>query len=139
MQDQFGVSQALTAMKLGVDIAKAIGNVGHTYEKAELKSKINDLVEAIGDARMQVLDLQEQLIAQHEEIRALRATRDVKARLRMHDGAYFLKDPAEGEHAGPFCPVCYAADGKLISVSELPSGYGHIGKYRCALCKGNFR
>lgn len=83
-------------------IATALKEAG----RADLQVQILELAEKLREKedRIQTLD---------REVRSLRETGDLKARVRAQDEMYFVRQD-DGRDDGPFCTRCYDTDGKLI-------------------------
>ena len=65
------ISAILTGVKSATEIAKYLKDSDISFEKAETKLKLADLIGALADVKMQLADVRELLIDKDEEIRKL--------------------------------------------------------------------
>lgn len=65
-----------------------------------------------------------------KEIDRLKDAAELKAHICFEHDAYWLKNGNEEEKDGPFCPICYDSEGKLMRLlSRLDSRFS-----RCPRC-----
>jgi hypothetical protein len=107
MPDIATISAALTSLKAATDIAKFLRESDLSLEKAELKLKLADLVEALADTKMKVAEIQEELIAKGKKIAELEEAFEIKDNLIRHLDAYYVAD-IDGKPVGlPQCLRCW--------------------------------
>src|SRR5690348_15811958 len=112
MTDLPSLQTALTSIKAASDILKGLRSTDTAYEKADLKLKVAELAELLADARVSVLDTQEEMRGLHARIQELEAAQDVRDRLVMRGNLYFVK---EGDaERGPYCVACFEKEGRLM-------------------------
>lgn len=136
MADVASVASALAAVKTSLEIAKGLRAGSASLESAELKMKILELVEALGDARQNLLDAQDEIRALRTRIAELEHAGDVRSRLVRRDRLFYLPD-GESE-SGPYCPRCVEAENKLITLNPSPSAFVTFGEHRCPECNKFF-
>ena len=104
----------------------------HAKEIAELVKKYNDqdLYERIVGLREEILQLRDDNLGLHEQIKSLKEANDITARLRREGNCYFLDD--DKEKMRPYCLTCWDADQKLVSLIINKDKFGmHI---KCSIC-----
>jgi len=129
--DMTMVSGILGNIKTATEIAKLIKDTDLTLEKAETKLKLADLISALADARIEVVNVQEALSQAEERIKALQKELEIKGDLTWKEPLYWLQRPDGNE--GPFCQHCYDTGHKLIRLLAYGSGW-----YRCTACDNNY-
>jgi hypothetical protein len=130
------ILQGLQSLKTAADIVKYIRTAEGSFEKAEIKMKVADLAEALADARLSILEAQQEIERLNAEIAELRVVPDIQADIETRDGVYFRK--SEGPSGAPFCPSCYAKLDKRIPVSTVPRDFQDMAKYHCPSCRVYF-
>ena len=94
--DIAAISTLLGSIKTATEIAKVIKETDLSLETAETKLKLADLISALADARIEVTEIQQSLAERESEIRTLKASIEIKERLKWQDPCYWLED-AEGK------------------------------------------
>jgi hypothetical protein len=132
------ITSALTAIKTASDIARTLRGVDKSFEQAELKLRIADLVEALAEARMAVSDMQDEIRAQRERISELEEREDVRGRIEKRDGVFFVRRADGSGEDGPYCPRCFEVDGLLITLGHTSPDFRFMGPYTCPNCNKYF-
>jgi hypothetical protein len=127
MPDLALLATVLTSIKTATDIARGLREAGISFEKAELKLKLADLMTALADARIAVSSVQEELLTKDREIQELRESLDLKKAMKYEAPFYWLEE--DGKRDGPFCQQCYDSVRKAIRVQEVENPY-----WRCNTC-----
>ncbi len=125
------IAGLLSSVKSATDIAKLIKDAGVTLEPAEAKMKLDDLMSALAEIKLQAAEVQQTILDRDAEIRKLRADFDLRANLVWRQPCYFLPNGKGVEE--PFCQVCYDSDEKLVRLHEQGAG-----KFSCRVCKMAF-
>ncbi|MDO9465541.1 MAG: hypothetical protein Q7J67_09635 [bacterium] len=101
-----------------------MGILDHAKELAELIKKYNDqdLYQRIVDLRDEIFALREKNLNLKEELRVIKADRDVEAQLTKERNVYFRVDP-NGTRSGPYCMMCWDSDRKLVNLTQEDGGY----------------
>lgn len=124
------IATALAGIKTATEIAKLIKDSDATLEKAEVRFKMAELIEALADTKLQISDIKQLLVEKDELIGELKRSAATRAALK-YDAPYYWR--IEGEtRDGPFCQKCYDTDTTLI---RLQKGYTR-GQWTCHACKG---
>lgn len=129
MPDIATITTALGSIKTAVEIAKLIKDGGSSIEQAEIKLQMAELISALADAKMEVSDIQGELIAKNEEISELKQKLTTKDAVVWEKPYYFVAK-GEDNRDGPFCQKCYDSEQKLIRLQG-----GKNGTWRCYECK----
>jgi hypothetical protein len=119
---------AITAAKAVKTTAKLVMDISKEFDQIDLKMKVIELVNQIGDLSDQLIELRE------------------KARLRddyaFHKGVYWRLGPEAEGHDGrplmtdeePFCPRCYDVDGNAVHMQSINMEW-HGKMFQCPQCK----
>jgi hypothetical protein len=130
--DMVTISTAVSTLKTSIDIAKALKDSDEIFEKAEIKLQLAELISSLADAKMQIAEIQEQLIINEKEKNALLEKIKLKDEL-IFDKAYYWRKINEDEKDGPFCQTCYDLEEKLIRLQGGNNDY-----WTCYSCKSSF-
>lgn len=118
MTDPSSILTALQSIRAASDVVKALRAADVSYEKAELKLRVAELAELLADARMSVLDAQEEIQILQKKLQEA----DRRRSLKFQKDAYW--EVVDGANVdGPFCPKCLDADGKEIRMIDRGNGY----------------
>jgi hypothetical protein len=128
-------ASALSALATATQIAKDLRDIDVSMEKAELKLKVADLATTLADARMAILDVQEQLATKDRQIADLVGAMAFRANLLEFHGFKYDAN-AEGNPVGlPYCPRCEAVDGRFIRTAQtIKPGR----PFACPQCKSEY-
>lgn len=88
MTEIAAISTAITALKTAIDIAKAINDTDKSLEKAELKMKIATLMEALADAKIQMIYTKEIIQQKDAEIKELETSLEKRETASVLDDYY---------------------------------------------------
>jgi hypothetical protein len=121
------ITAALSGIKAATEIAKALSDTNHSLEKAELKLRVASLIEALADAKLNIVDVRALLDEKDREIALLK-----KCRQMVFDGDVYWSPVDDGKQEGPFCPHCH--DTKQIFVRLHKDGQG----WWCYGCNTHF-
>ena len=124
------IATALAGIKTATEIAKLIKDSDATLEKAEVRFKMAELIEALADTKLQISDIKQLLVEKDESIAKLERAAAIRASL-TYDAPYYWRLEGEGRD-GPFCQKCYDTDGTMM---RLQKGYTR-GQWNCHACKG---
>lgn len=131
MTDIAAISSMLSSIKVASDIAKLFRDTDLSFEKAEQKLKLAELINALADTKMQVAEIQEIIALKDRNIKELRDALDIKIKLEWQHPYYWSVD--SGKKDGPFCQQCYDKDRKLIRLQGNGDGY-----WECKSCKNYY-
>lgn len=111
------VAAMFSSLKHASDIIDVIRESATTLEAAESKQQLAKAIDAIVEAKMQLHDLKENMMAKDDRIRALENALKVKGAVNWVEPYYMLKN-GEAED-GPYCQQCYDNDAKLIRLQRF--------------------
>jgi hypothetical protein len=127
---------ALQSVRAASDIVKGLRAVEASYQQAEFKTKIAELAELLADARLSVVDAQEEIQKLRQRITELELAEELRDKLTMRDGVYYLLVGATEK--GPYCVRCYESDQRLMPLTELPWHFQDFGRWKCPECEQMF-
>jgi len=127
------LAAALSSIKNASDIAKLIKESGASLEKAEVKLKLAELVEALAEAKMETASIREVLLEKDDELRRLKSEIEIKDKIIWENPYYFLINGDVKD--GPFCQRCYDSEKKLIRLQSP----GRNGYWECKECNSGYK
>src|SRR5574337_857983 len=129
MTDPKSILDALQALKVAIDIVKALRAANASFEKAELKFKVAELADALASARLGVVDAQEEILTLKQRIAELEKADDLRDRIVHRENVYFIRD---GEiEKGPYCPRCFESQQKVMPLTALSGPFRTLANYAC--------
>lgn len=126
------ISQISTGISSATNIAKFIKDSGSSLEKAEVKLKLADLIEALAETRIKVAEIKNLLIEKDEEIKNLTKTIETSKNIKWKQPYYYIDN--DGTEDGPYCQNCYDSDRKAIRVQKISDGH-----CQCFTCNKTYR
>ena len=131
MSELPAVAAFVGSVRTATEVAKLLMSSGSALEKAELKMKLAELLEALAEAKIQAVAIQEELAASQELARAFRERLEIAEKVVYRAPSYFLQNADELD--GPFCQRCYDSERKLIRLQQP----GREGYWVCQNCKNS--
>jgi len=122
------IAVAVGSVKSAIEIAKLLKDSADSFDKAEVKLQLAELIGSLADAKMQIAEIQEALIDSDREKKALLDKLNLKENLVYEKPYYWKKNGKDKE--GPFCQLCYDKDSKLIRLQDWGNG-----EWECKSCK----
>ena len=123
------INALLTSLKVATDIAKAINGVDVSVEKAELKYRVAELINALADTKLQVVEVRTLLQEKDKEIEELEVAFELKKTLIRFRDAYHEVDENGQPSGDPYCSHCWEARHRAIHLYQA-SHFGMI----CPAC-----
>jgi hypothetical protein len=120
MPDISSITGAIGAVKAATEVAKVLRNLDSSIQSADLKFKIAELTEALGDAKLAISEVQETLIGKDKEIARLVQALKTKDEVIRHSDAYYLKGTDQQPSGDPFCSNCFEIDHVLVHINQNP-------------------
>ena len=130
--DIAAIASLLGSLKTAAEIAKFIRETDVSLERAELKLKLAELVEALASAKMGAADVQQELFDSEETIRQLRAAAKLRSELKWVQPCYYAQN-ADGVDE-PYCQNCYDSSATLSHLHTDGKGY-----FQCRVCKQSYK
>lgn len=129
--DLSALGSLLTSLKTATDLAKFIRESDVSIERAELRLKLAELVEALANAKLEASDVQQAILDRDQLIRELRLAASIRDNLKWRQPCYYLTNDDGVEE--PFCQICYDSSARL---SRLHTD--GRGRFSCRVCKQVF-
>jgi hypothetical protein len=115
---------------LGVfDLVKKLKEAYEKADQAQVKAIIAEFQNMATDAKLEVINAKEEIIKLREEnLKLKKQTETKKDLVQKKNKLYYTK-----ANEGPFCPRCYEADNKKISLHDQGNSY-----WMCPECDHTF-
>ncbi len=124
----------IAAASQALGIAKALRGIEKDYDAAAYKAQIVELIDALSNAKLALVDARENATDLENEIGRLRAAFEAKGALVKGEGDYSYFAGEDGKPLGfPICPSC-DANGKIIQLKQD----GAPNKAICPSCDKSF-
>ena len=95
---------------------KAVRDVAQRMHDVELQRALADVILDSAQLKADMATLREENTSLREEVGQLRRQADMRSKIEIRDGMYYLTEPIGGYPQGPFCTRCFDSDGKLITL-----------------------
>lgn len=116
MPDITSITAVLAGLKTATDIAKALREMDVTFEKAEAKLQLAELMSALADAKISAADTQLLIEEKEQTIRELRSALKRTATVVRHGDAYYETDVDGMPDGAPYCSRCWEVGHQLVHV-----------------------
>jgi hypothetical protein len=130
--DIAAIGSLLSSLKTATDIAKFIRESDLSLERAELKLKLAELVEALAGAKLEAANVQQELLDRDERIRELLAAAKVRAQIKWAQPCYYM--PNDQGIDEPYCQNCYDSSSSLSRLHTDGNGF-----FQCRVCKQSYK
>jgi hypothetical protein len=129
------IAEGLSAISTALGIVKTLREIDKGVQEAEFKLKIASVTEALADAKLALVEAQDEVKRHETEASKLRdAVRFRAEDTILSEGFLFRK--VDGKPMGkPFCSVC-SDEGRFIHLNRLMTKDGET--FQCPRCKANF-
>ena len=107
MSDFGTITAVLSNIKVATDIAKALRESDISIERAELRLKLAEMIGALADAKMEIIDIQQLLTEKESQLAALEEAFQSKDSLLKRYDAYYLADSKGDPIGAAFCMNCW--------------------------------
>lgn len=118
MPDIPSLTAAFVGLKTAMDIAKGFRESDLTYDKAEGKLKLSELMNALADAKMSIAETIEILEKKDTEIKSLREALETKRHLTHVKQSYYELDENGNATGDPYCSRCWEVDFKQVHMVQ---------------------
>ena len=132
--ERMNILDAITMARAAGETLKALQDIDHAIDKAELKSKLADAIGNLADVRIALADTRDEIEAKDAEIAKLKAAFAIRVDLIEEKGFKYRRaaeDPKLPAGA-PICPRCETVDGRLIFTVRA---VGHGFRLICPECE----
>lgn len=113
------VGGVFTSIKTAIDIAKLIKESGESLEQAEVKLQVAELIGALADVKIELVEVQEIIAKKESRIAELEESLKIKANVVKHFDAYYCLNELGQPEGDPYCLHCWETEGKLRSLSHI--------------------
>jgi len=128
---------ALTSLTKGLEALRAIQEIDKNLDAATYKAKIADLMSAVADAKIALVDAREEIASKDKEIDQLKeGLRFRRENTIVVRGFRFEKAQNRSPMGMPFCTRRDTIDGILIRLAKTSTKDGY--KALCPSCKADF-
>lgn len=138
MADFGAISAGISSIKVAIDIAKDLKGATSAIKDAEVKLKIAELLEAMSEVKVQLVEAQDENLELKRTIKDLESALARQDEVVFRDGHYYLAEAQEGKPQGPFCSNCYSSNNRLSLLTEVTGTFRSFGKYKCPACEQRF-
>ncbi|WP_086482101.1 hypothetical protein [Oceanospirillum sanctuarii] len=138
MPDLGAISAGITSIKVAIDLAKELKGATSAIKDAEIKLKIAELLEAMSEVKIQLVEAQDENLELKQKIKELQSALARQDEVVFRDGYYYLAEPQDGKAEGPFCSNCYSSNNHLSLLTEVTGRFRKFGKYTCPACEQRF-
>lgn len=118
-----------------IGLVKTIKDIDASFDKAQFKAQVADLLSNLADVKTSLIDADESLRAKDLEIERLKRAFEDRSTLSVGPGGYKYRSE-EGEQIGyPVCPRCEQVDGRLAQLFRDEQ----VDRARCPVCTSIFK
>jgi len=90
--DATSISAALASIKTATEIVRFVLDTDTTFEKAESKLKLADVISALADAKIELAEIQQLMSDKDAENKKLQERLNIKEKLQWEEPYYWLSD-----------------------------------------------
>lgn len=125
----------IAAASQALGIAKALRGIEKDYDAATYKAQVVELIDALSNAKLALIDARENTAELEKEIGRLRADFEARGALIKSEGDYSYFPDDDGKPVGfPICPSC-DANGRITQLKQD----GPPNKASCPTCDKSFQ
>ncbi|MDF2369362.1 MAG: hypothetical protein P1V21_01085 [Rhizobiaceae bacterium] len=125
------VVMGFAAINAALKAVKSIRDIDKDFDKAQFKLVISELTSSLADAKITLIDANEEISDLVLQIKNLKEQWAFGEKLVEKDGYKYYPSDDGGPSGEPFCQVCERNDGKYF---QLTRSKGHI-EHTCPNCK----
>ena len=115
----------ISAITSALDIVKKVRDIDKNIDAAEYRSRIAEILDALTEAKLALIEAKSVIADKDEEIRTLKSTAQQTSSLVLHKGYYYKKN-ADGAPTGkPHCPVCLQKHKMIFQLEKDTNFPGH--------------
>jgi hypothetical protein len=135
MLDIASIGTVFSSLKTATDLAKVIKDSGLSLEQAEVKFQMAELISALADAKIELVDIQDVLREKDSKIKELENSFHLKSEVkRVNDAYYHLDENGKGV-GNPNCLNCWETKQRLYPL-HYEAGNRHAKA--CTACKTKY-
>jgi|SRR5687767_7369476 len=110
MFDFASINAIATSLKTALDITKDLRDTETTFDRAESRLKLAELMVALADVKVQLASFQDELLTRDAKISALTAAIETKAKVVRRKDAIYLVGEDGAPHGWDHCLRCWQTD-----------------------------
>jgi ribosomal protein L37AE/L43A len=133
--DIASISTAVSSVKTAIDIAKLLKDSADSFEKAEVKLQLAELISSLADAKLHIAEIQDALIESEKSRKALQDKLILKENMLFERPFYWIKGENESKD-GPFCQRCYDDESKQIHLQLIGR---NNDLWKCNKCANEYK
>jgi len=124
----------LSGLKTAADLIRALrdGLKSGQIKGDEIAGRIGEIYDYIVDSKDALVDAKDEVQILKDKIRALEEQADLEKHVVFHDQASWKTLDEESEE-GPFCPVCWSLNKKLVRPTYFNSKQPHEITFVCSV------
>jgi hypothetical protein len=129
------ISAGIASLKTAIDIVKTLNEINKSYDEANYKANIIDLIEKLSDAKLALIEAKEKIFDKEKEISSIKNFSIQHKALVDGGHGYRYQANENGSPIGfPMCPKCEQLDSRLIQLVQHGKWYGA----KCPACASEF-
>ncbi|MGO8068741.1 hypothetical protein AB9E28_24835 [Rhizobium leguminosarum] len=125
---------ALSGVSTALTIVKQLNDIDRRVDEAGFKLKIAEATGALAEAKLGLVDAQEDIRSKDAEISSLRASFKRRDETVERFGYRYRCDASKEPIGTAFCPICMEDGHFVLTIRLEQSGR----PYACPKCKANF-
>jgi hypothetical protein len=129
---------ALSLISTAINTVQKLKEVSQKIKDADTRNLIADLNMTLADLKLQFAGLREENVQLKSDLAAARESANLRDKLNLKEGLYYLSEPVKGRPNGPYCTRCFDVDCKLVLVVAFTDTFRDFGKYNCPNCKAHY-
>jgi regulator of replication initiation timing len=107
------LAAALATLRVATEAAKKLKN-------KELSEELQEIYDRFAEIRLHLFNLEDENRRLQRENEELKSTKEIEKQMTREGEVYYRT--ADGKKTGPFCPLCWDADRKLVGTQLLGNG-----------------
>lgn len=129
------IPEGISALSTAIGIVKTLRDIDRGVQEADYKLKIASATEALADAKMALVEANDELKGKDAEIEKLKKSIRYRAEETIEAGGFTYRK-VDGQAVGrAYCPVCLD-EGRFQNLNLAP-GKGGQNTYQCPRCKAD--
>lgn len=129
------IPEGISALSTAIGIVKTLRDIDRGVQEADYKLKIASATEALADAKMALVEAQDEIKNKEAELERLRSSLRFRAEETIESGGFTYRK-VDGKPVGrAYCPVCLD-EGRFQTVHLIFTKNGD--SVQCPRCKAEF-
>jgi hypothetical protein len=129
------IAEGLSAVSTALGIVKTLREIDRGVQEAEFKLKIASVTESLADAKLALVDAQDEVKRREAELDQLRSSLRFREEDTITSGGFLFRK-VEGKAVGrAFCSVCID-EGRFLHLNNIQTKEGL--SFQCPRCKANY-